>query len=152
MTEFKAIESQEELDKIVQERLARQKESLEKKFGDYDKVKAENTTLHQSLEDSKTKAADFEKNIGELNSKVAGFETANLRTKIALEHGLPYDLAGRLVGDDEESISADAERLSSLIGSQQQQPVPPLKDSEGAGNGKDGAYESLAKGLNLEGE
>ena len=50
-----------------------------------------------------------------MQKQIAGYETANLRTRIALQNGLPYDLADRLQGADEESLTADAERLASFI-------------------------------------
>ena len=41
MPEFKSIETQEELDRIIQDRLSRQKESIEKQYADYETLKAE---------------------------------------------------------------------------------------------------------------
>lgn len=38
-----------------------------------------------------------------------------LKKAAALEHGLPAELAARLVGDDEATIKADAEKLAALI-------------------------------------
>ena len=85
-----------------------------------------------------------------MTSKVAGYETANLRTRIALQNGLPYDLADRLVGEDEESIKADAERLSSFVTKQHS---APLKDVEpNIQKDENSAYRKLVDGLNLEGE
>lgn len=158
MTGFKAIETQEELDRIIQDRLNRQKETFEKQYSDYEQLKSRNSELEtqvgnmtSAIEESKTSAANFETQISELNTKISGFETANMRTRIALQNGLPYDLADRLVGTDEESFKADAERLVGLMGNNA--PVPPLKNPEPAlGDGKDGAYKSLIQNLNLEGE
>ena len=64
----------------------------------------------------------------DLQNQIAGYETANLRTRVALQHGLPYDLADRLQGTDEESFKADAERLVGYI--KTSQPVAPIRDSE----------------------
>jgi len=158
MSEFKAIESQDELDKIIESRLARQKESIESKYADYDKLQAKNTelettvgTLQKTVEDSNKSTAANEKTVSDLNAKIAGYETANLRTRIALQNGLPYDLADRLVGDDEESIKADAERLSTFVKGKES--VPPLGSTEPPSDkDEDGAYKSLIDNLNLEGE
>lgn len=158
MSEFKAITTQEEFDKAIQERLNRQKESIEKQYADYAEIKARNTELETEIGALKTtlsetngKTESYDKDIAELNAKIAGYETANMRTKIALQHGIPYDLAGRLVGEDEESITADAKKLAELVG--RNDPVPPLKDVEPPiGDDKDGAYKSLLENLNLEGE
>ena len=85
-----------------------------------------------------------------MTAKVAGYETANLRTRIALQNGLPYDLADRLVGEDEESIKADAERLSSFVTKQHSAPLknvePNIQKDENS------AYRKLVEGLKTEGE
>lgn len=154
---FKAIETQEELDRIITDRLSRQKEGFDKQLGELEQLKTANAdlekqagTLQSTIEQSKAGQEDYAKQLSDLNSKVAGYETANLRTRIALQNGLPYDLADRLVGEDEESIKADAERLSSFV--TKKQPTPPLKDVENNDVSSDGAYRKLVEGLNLEGE
>ena len=151
---FKAIETQEELDQIIQERLSREKGKL----ADYDKIKTRNAVLEtevdalkSTIEETNNAAKTHEQTIADLNKQIAEKETVNLRTRIALQNGLPIDLADRLVGDDEESIKADAERLASFV-SKKQTP-PPLKNTENnLGEGKDGAYKNLIENLNLEGE
>ncbi|MFS8161457.1 DUF4355 domain-containing protein [Lacticaseibacillus rhamnosus] len=159
MTEFTPITSQDELDKIIAARLSRQKESIQSQLsGELDKLKArneelatENGTLKTAAEKAKEAAANTQKTLADLNSKVSSYEKSNLRTKIALKNGLPYDLADRLVGDDEKSMQADAERLASFVQSHQQE--PPLKDPDlGSKSGKDSAYMSLIDNLNLKGE
>ena len=154
---FKAIETQEELDRIISERLSRQKESFEKQLADYEQIKTAKAdlesqvgTLQSTIEQSKAGQEDYTKQISDLTSKVAGYETANLRTRIALQNGLPYDLADRLVGEDEESIKADAERLSSFVTKQH---LAPLKDVEpNIQKDENSAYRKLVEGLKTEGE
>lgn len=159
MGEFKAIETQAELDTIIEGRLARQKESYEKQLADYEQLKTRNATLESestalkaSMEDLKSKNSTNDQTVADLNAKIAGYETANLRTKIALENGLPFDLANRLVGEDEASLKADAERLAGFI--KPNDFVPPLRNPESneEKNNQDSAYKSLVENLNLEGE
>lgn len=154
---FKAIETQEELDRIITDRLSRQKEGFDKQLGELEQLKTANAdlekqvgTLQSTIEQSKAGQEDYTKQISDLTSKVAGYETANLRTRIALQNGLPYDLADRLVGDDEESIKADAERLSSFV--TKKQPTPPLKDVENNSNNQNSAWAQMASSLSPEGE
>lgn len=163
-TEFKKIETQEDLDKIITERLARQKESLEKQYqekekeySDYEQLKTRNAaletqvgSLQKEIEESKTSTAGYTKQLEDLNAKIAGYETADIRTRIALQHGLPYELANRLAGNDETSITADAKKMAELIGTPG--PIPPLKNIEPNPGAADGAYKSLLENLNLEGE
>lgn len=155
--EFKAITTQEEFDRVIQERLNRQKESIEKQYADYAGIKAANIaletevgTLKTTLSETSKGTENYDKSISELNAKIAGYETASIRTRIALQHGIPFDLASRLVGEDEASITADAKKLAELVGNKE--PVPPLKGLEPKVDDKDGAYKALLENLNLEGE
>lgn len=154
MSENNLPKTQEELDQIIEARLARQKETIEAKFADYDELKAQvakleadNTAFQATIEESKSweqEKADYEKQISD-------YKTAQLKQSIALKAGLPLDLADRLTGDDEESLKADAERFSGFI--KPKTPTPPLKNVEpDLGDGKDGAYKSLIQNLNTEGE
>lgn len=154
---FKAIETQDELDRIVTERLSRQKDSFDKQLVELDQLRTAKAdlesqvgTLQSTIEQSKAGQEDYTKQISDLTSKVAGYETANLRTRIALQNGLPYDLADRLVGEDEESIKADAERLSSFVAKPHSAPLknvePNIQKDENS------AYRKLVEGLKTEGE
>lgn len=155
---FKVIETQEELDQIIEGRLARQKEALEKQFADYDQLKTRNEelekevgTLQTTINESNEKAKSFDTTISDLNAKIAGYETANLRTKIALKNGLPLDLADRLVGDDEESLNADAQRFAGFV--KPAAPVPPLKSlDESSYTDEDADLKQMLQNLNERGE
>ena len=154
MSDFTAITTQEELDTIVKARLAREKE----KYADYDQLKTrvsdlekENGALKSAAETSKTSAADYDKQIANLKKQVAGYETASLRTRIALQNGLPIDLADRLQGNDEESLKADAERLASFV--KPAEPKAPPKSNEpnvGSENDEDAALKGMLR--NMRGE
>lgn len=154
MSENNLPKTQEELNQIIETRLARQKETIEANFADYDELKtkiasleADNTAYQATIEESKSweqEKADYEK-------QISSYKTAQLKQSIAIKAGLPLDLADRLSGDDEESLKADAERFSGFI--KPQTPTAPLKDVEpNLGDGKDGAYKSLIQNLNTEGE
>lgn len=152
---FKTIETQEELDRIIQDRLTRERE----KYADYDEIKSKNVdlekqigTLQTTIEESSNAAKTHEQMVADLNKQIAGYETANLRTRIALQNGLPIDLADRLVGDDEASIKADAERLAGFVSKKQQTP-PPLKTTENTnGNDKDSSWLQAVRDLSGKGE
>ena len=154
MSDFTAITTQEELDAIVKARLAREKE----KYADYDQLKTrvsdlekENGVLKSAAEASKNSAADYDKQIADLKKQVASYETASLRTRIALQNGLPIDLADRLQGNDEESLKADAERLASFV--KPAEPKAPPKSNEpnvGSENDEDAALKGMLR--NMRGE
>ena len=101
--------------------------------------------LKASHDELATKTSDYDKTVADLTGKVGEYELNSLRTKIAYEKGIPFQLAGRLTGTDEESLMQDAESLSKLI--DRKIPVAPLKDTEPKGKGEDAAYKALLDGL-----
>ena len=152
MSEFKPITTQEEFDAAIKGRLSREKE----KYGDYDQLKSrveeletENVGLKSTIEANNQSKADADKQLEELQNQIAGYETASLRTRVALQHGLPYDLADRLQGTDEESFKADAERLAGFMKSNQ--PVAPVKETEPVLEKTENTlYKNLIQGLEIE--
>ena len=152
MSEFKPITTQEEFDEAIKDRLARQKETLLKQYNDYSELKNENVDLEKelgelkkTLESSTTNKTELEKQIEELTGKVREHDLSALKIKYAFENGIPYHLAGRISGNDEESIKTDAESLSNFFKSQT--PPPPLKSTEKKVSGEDVAYQNILKGL-----
>lgn len=152
MSEFKPITTQEEFDAAIKARLSREKE----KYGDYDQLKSrveeletENVGLKSTIEANNQSKADADKQLEELQNQISGYETASLRTRIALQNGLPYDLADRLQGIDEESLKADAERLASFI--KPVEPVAPMRNLEPAlEKNENTSYKNLVQGLVFE--
>lgn len=152
MSEFKPITTQEEFDAAIKARLSREKE----KYGDYDQLKdrveeleKENVGLKSTIEANNQSKADADKQLEDMQKQIAGYETASLRTRVALQHGLPYDLADRLQGTDEESFKADAERLAGFMKSNQ--PVAPVKETEPVLEKTENTlYKNLIQGLEIE--
>lgn len=152
MSEFKPITTQEEFDAAIKARLSREKE----KYGDYDQLKSrvneleeENIGLKSTIEATNQSKADSDKQLEEMQKQIAGYETASLRTRIALQHGLPYDLADRLQGTDEESFKADAERLASFV--KPTEHVAPMRNLEPAlEKTENTSYKNLVQGLVFE--
>ena len=116
---FKAIETQEELDNIVKERLKREREAANKRYEGWISPEDHQRTLseaNQTLEDYKKARENDTKAIEDLTAKNAAYETASLKSRIAHEVGLSLEWTGRISGEDEQSIRADAESLKKLIG------------------------------------
>jgi septal ring factor EnvC (AmiA/AmiB activator) len=150
--EFKPINTQEELNAILKERLARQKESIEKNFADYEQLKKKvgdlesaNQKLGQSATESASKLAEYEKQIAEKDLKIKGYEANSVKNRIALEVGLPFEMANRLKGETEEEIRKDAELLFKAIGASK--PVAPLANPEVPTDGKNQAYQNMLANL-----
>lgn len=152
MSDFKPITTQEEFDAAIKARLSREKE----KYGDYDQLKSrvteleeENVGLKSTIEANQQSKAESDKQLEEMQKQIAGYETASMRTRIALQNGLPYDLADRLQGTDEESLRADAERLASFVKSTEY--VAPMRNLEPAlEKNENTSYKNLVQGLVFE--
>lgn len=152
MSDFKPITTQEEFDAAIKARLSREKE----KYGDYDQLKSrvteleeENVGLKSTIEANQQSKAESDKQLEEMQKQIAGYETASMRTRIALQHGLPYDLADRLQGADEESLTTDAERLASFVKSTEY--VAPMRNLEpDLEKNENTSYKNLVQGLVFE--
>ena len=160
MSEFKVLESQEEFDARIKDRIERAKE---KAIEDYkteikktiDELKSENSSLKnevagykESLEEVKGK----DETIKGLNEKISAFERADVKRNIALEYGLPLKLAEKISGDDEDSMKKDAEGMAKYFSESKKSYEPPLKSYENKVNEKDQALKKLLDGLDMEGE
>lgn len=160
MSEFKVIESQEEFDARIKDRIERAKE---KAIEDYkieikktiDDLKSENSSLKnevagykESLEEVKGK----DETIKGLNEKISAFERAEVKRNIALEYGLPLKLAEKISGDDEDSMKKDAEGMAKYFSESKKSYEPPLKSYENKIDEKDQALKKLLDGIDMEGE
>ena len=153
MGEFKTIETQEELDALIKDRIERERKSLSEKYSDYDELKKKNTEyeaqvskLSEANKAFETKKLEYDKQISELSSKIKGYETDSAKTRIALEMGLPYEVAGRLNGTTEEEIRKDAESLAKFVGKPETAPVSsgePVKYTES----KDDSLKQLVRSM-----
>ena len=131
MSDFKIIETQEELDAVIKSRLSRERE----KYADYEDLKkqladfeAKETTYQNTINDLKTRETELTSQVDSLNRDLTKTRLQTAKQRIATEYGLPLDLAERLQGDDEDGFKADAERLASYF--TPKQPTPPMKSNE----------------------
>ena len=109
--------------------------NLEKQVGD----------LQNSLDALNKEKSTYEQTLADRDGKLKTYELSSLKAQIAHEKGIPYELAGRLTGDDEKTLREDAETLAKLVNTKQA--PPPLKNTEPTVDGKDAAYKSLLNGL-----
>ena len=159
--EFKAIETQEQLDSIIKERLQRNDRSWSEKYSGYlspDEVASKTKELEDQISQlgnslnaatEKTKADSD--TIKSLEEKVKKYETASVKSRIAHELGIPFELANKLSGETEEEIRKDAEALKPFV---TQKIVPPLRDPEsrdpGSGDTTKDSLRKLAQSLKKE--
>lgn len=152
MGDFKIIETQEELDSIIEKRLSREREASNKRFEGYVSPEDHKKAIAEAIAKEKQALEDFKKahegdakTIEELTAKNKSLETAELKSRVAHELGLSYDWISRIGGEDEESIRADAESLKKLVGAGQT--VLPTKSTEETGVGDDAGYRTLINSI-----
>lgn len=148
MAEFTVIETQEQLDAVIKDRLERERNAVRKEFADYDSIKKALEDKTKRETELTGKLGEYEKQIGELTGKLSKSETDSAKTRIAFELGLPFEMCSRLAGTTEEEIRKDAETLSRFV--RKQNPAP-LYDPEGSNVSKEAAaYKSLLTGIRKE--
>ena len=135
MAEFEPINTQEEFDKRISERIKRERDHFESKYSDYEKLKekagkvdslqeqldamtAEKTGLASKLESMKTA----------FDADIAAAKRETTKLRVASELNIPSELAARLQGDDEDAIRKDAEKVAGFLATKK--PAPPLKSNE----------------------
>ena len=112
---------------------------------DYDEIKEENEQLKQrigELEGTVEELKGYKDQLTEKDNLIKEYELKNLKYRIAVEAGIPIELASRLTGESEDELKRDAEMLSSFIARKQ---TLPLKDTEP--NKDDDPYKKLLSGL-----
>ena len=138
--EFKVIETQEQFDEMVKDRVERAKKSAAKEYEtqlkDLESIKEQLTSKDAEVEALKAKITDFEgeKKAAEESyqntlKELSAVKLKALKAKVATDAGLPADLADRLTGEDEDALKADAEKLASFMGSKK---VAPSFNNESA--------------------
>ena len=135
MAEFKAINTQEEFDERIKERIDRAEKKTRESYNGWlspDDLKAHDAEhaeaikklnaehaeaikkLNESHAEEMKKYAGYDEKFTEQANKIHALETSALKTRIANEKHLPFDAIEFLQGDDEEAITASADKLSKL--------------------------------------
>lgn len=150
--EFTPIETQEQFDAMVKERVERAKKSTAKEYEtrlkDIGKLNETITGKDSEIGTLKQKIADLEaekKTSGEsyesMQKELSQVKLKALKQRIAIECDLPIEMADRLTGEDEESIKADAETVKGFLGAKH---VAPSFNHEAMTNPKDDGYKVMA--------
>lgn len=155
--EFKTIETQEQFDEAIGERLKREREKyegylspkdVEEKYKGYLSPEdiAKKYEGYMSPEEVEKKYAGYisAEDAAEKDSKIKQYESYSVKTRIAKEAGLTSDAADFLQGETEEEIKKSAEALKKIL-----KPIaPPLRTTEThKGNDKDEALRNTLRKL-----
>lgn len=149
MAEFTPINTQEEFNQAISQRLEQARSAERQKFADYDQIKSQLGDLQKDVATKDTTIADLQ---GQLKTSRADLA----KTRIALEKGIPVELCNRLTGETEEEIRKDADTLAAFVG--KQKTPPPAKNNEPEisksepGVKNQAALKSLLSELNLGGK
>lgn len=135
MSDFKPIETQEQFDAMIKGRLEQAERSFLEKYGNSSELKiqlgekdGQIADLTKQLEEANKKIESHKAEMDGLSAKVLKYETDSVKTRIAHEEGLPYEMAARLTGDNEEAIRADAKTLAKMM--KKTAPTPPKFNPE----------------------
>lgn len=120
MSDFKPIETQEEFDARLGERLQRERSAFKKKLEEEGwtapeslaELKAEHEKQIKALQDA---AVETEKKLADKDAEIAEgakYRTDLEKTKIALAAGLKIEYADRIRGNNADEWKADAETLA----------------------------------------
>jgi hypothetical protein len=150
MADFTPIETQEQFNEMIHDRIEQAKRSEAKKFEGYisptdvEALNKQIADLTAAAENNAKKYADYDKTLAERDAQIKKYETASVKSRIAHDMGLPYGMADRLSGEDEEAIKKDAEALKAILGTQPKKTTP-LAGTESTG--KDDAYKNMLSKL-----
>lgn len=114
--EFTAITSQEDFDKAIQARIARE----QAKFADYDEKAAAAAELAQLKEANKTEAEKTTERLAAAEKRASELETRAARAEVAAAKGIPVELLANASGTQEQ-LEAFAESLIKFKGEQSPQ-------------------------------
>jgi len=111
---------------------------------DYEDLQNTNATLEKQLNDLQTTLDSKETELGsieDLKKEIESHKLDKLKTNIAIQANIPLELAGRLSGETEEDIKADAEKIAEFVN--KKQPLP-LKHTEPSKvDAEESAYASM---------
>lgn len=122
---FKAPASQDELDRIIQGRLDRER----KRFADYDELKKAADRLSEIEAANQTEAEKAQARAEAAEKRAAELEAKALRAEVAASKGVPVSL---LTGSTQEELEAAADALIAFRG--EQKPAGPSSSSLGRVN------------------
>ena len=136
--EFKVIETQEQLDSIIKDRLDRAEKQVSKQFEGYtspEDLKTLKEAHKKELEDLSAKYSaeldkfkDVEEQLKAKDDKIHQYEVSSVKNSVARELDLPYEAIEFLQGEDEKTIKESAEKLKTMTGAKTV--VAPVKDRE----------------------
>lgn len=133
--EFQPITSQEQLNKLIGERI----NSVKTKYADYGDLKAKAAKFDEAENAAKTELQKLTEDRDGHKTRADRAEAALMRIEVGTAKGLTVTQARRLVGTTREELEADADQLiADFQASAQQSRRPPDPNHLRSGSGPDG--------------
>lgn len=141
--EFKPITSQDDLNRIIGERVKRAKPA------DYDDLKAKAAKLDEIEAANQTEAEKQAKRLADLEAELSTTRRDSLRLKIASANGITDadDIDLFLTGTDEETLTKQAKRLAERAADRKKSHVVPGEGKTPSSNSGDEGMREFARGL-----
>lgn len=148
--EFKVIETQEQLNSIIEQRLERERKKYTDTINGLENEKKELKDQLAKVTDAsnqkEAKIEDLNSQISDKDNELEDFRVNQMRNDLAYEYGLPRDFSKRLQGSTYEDIEADAKEMAKAFDNLR--PDPPIKNNEpDVYKGLDASYASMADKL-----
>ncbi len=148
--EFKVIETQEDFDRAINDRLERERNTVRKEFEGF--MSPEDVQKkygnYMSQEDVQEKYKNFisPEDAAQKDAEINSLKLKEKRVSVAMEVGIPYELAGKITGDTEEDMKKDAEILAGFL--KKNNPYPSYDpEPNGSEKNKDAAMKNLLNSL-----
>src|SRR5690625_7232404 len=119
---------------------------------DYEELKSTNESLQgqlQQLQDTLDAKETELSGVEDIKQELQKYKLKNLKTSIAVEAGIPLELANRLSGETEEEIKAEAENLAEFVN---KKPTLQLQPTEPPVDDKDAGLKQMLKNMKSQGE
>jgi hypothetical protein len=119
MSDFEAIETREQFEEAVKDRLEQERETVRREFSGYLSPEAVEEKYKEYLSpkeaEEKYKGYLSPEDAANKDATIAKYEKESKRVKVAMENGIPYELAGKLSGETEDEMKKDAEAFSKFL-------------------------------------
>lgn len=135
MSDFKPIETQEQLNSVIRDRLEQKERAIRKEYEEYlhpDAV-AEKYKGYLSLEEVQEMYKGYipPEEAQKKDALIKSYELNRTKAIIAQEYDLPYGLGERIIGETEEEMRNDARKMARCMKEMQSaQFVAPLRDPD----------------------
>lgn len=157
---FTPINTQEEFDQRIAERLTRadnkhkeEMDALRATYAGFDNIKKECEDLKKEKASLLAEKADFTSKIESANAERDAYRADLEKTRIALDAGLTHEYANYLQGTSAEEWKSSAEFLAkNTPGARTPAYMPEGFHGKGADREKEAAYKAMAASLSKKGE